>query len=66
MASLFATGLLVLIGFLIYLIIIRVVFRIERNTRNQEATIYLLMKSWEKQGADPKEVLQFKRMFKVK
>lgn len=41
MASLFATGLLVLIGFLIYLIIIRIAFRIERNTRNQEATIFL-------------------------
>lgn len=65
-ASVIMTLVLAFFGFLIYLIIIRIIFRIERNTRNQEATIFLLQKLWEKQGAGGVEVGQFMKKYKVK
>ena len=64
--SIFMTLFLGLIGFLIYIIVIRIVFRVDTTVRNQEATIFLLMKLWEKQGADPKEIEGFKKRYKNK
>lgn len=65
-ASIFTMLFLGVIGFMIYLIVIRIIFRIERNTRNQEATIFLLQKLWEKQGAGAVEVGEFRKRYKVK
>lgn len=65
-ASVFVALFLGGLGFIIYLVVIRVIFRIERNTRNQEATIFLLTKLWEKDGAGAVELNEFKKKFKVK
>jgi hypothetical protein len=65
-ASIFTALFLGSIVFVIYLIVIRIIFRIERNTRNQEATIFLLIKLWEKEGADPQQVQLFQKKYKVK
>lgn len=65
-ASIFTILFLSAIVFIIYLVVIRIIFRIERNTRNQEATIFLLQKLWEKQGAGGVEVGQFMKKYKVK
>ena len=54
------------IGFLILAVICRATFRIDAQVRNQEATIFLLMKLWEKKGADPKEIEGFKKRYKNK
>jgi hypothetical protein len=50
----------------IIIIIIRSVFKIETQVKNQRATIYLLMKLWEKQGATEEETSDFKKIFRIK
>jgi hypothetical protein len=59
--------------FLIGVLLIRGLFRIDTQVhnqeamiQNQEAIIILLTKLWEKAGADPEEISTFIKRFKVK
>lgn len=55
-----------IIGFLVYIAIVRMVFRIDTQVRNQEALIQLLMKQWLNENPEPQEVDDFKSRFKIK
>lgn len=51
--------------FIVYALLVRMIFKIDTQVRNQEATIFLLIKLWEKQGADPQQVQLFQKKYKV-
>lgn len=53
-------------GFLIYIIVMRIAFRIDTQVKNQEAMIIALTKIWERSGADPKEMEAFRKRYRVK
>lgn len=50
----------------IYVIIIRWIFRIDRQIENQRAMIWLLMQLCEKNGLTQEQLENFKRSFKIK
>jgi Tfp pilus assembly protein PilN len=54
------------VGILIQVIIIRWIFRIDRQIENQRAQIWLLMKLCEKNGVTDAELSNFKQSFKIK
>lgn len=65
-ASIFTILFLGAVAFVIIAVFVRIIFRIDTQIRNQEATIFLLIKLWEQQGADPQQVQLFQKKYKVR
>jgi hypothetical protein len=59
-------GLFILFGLLIYVAIIRWVFRIDKIANCQMATVWLLIKIAERQGVSEEEIETIKKSYYIK
>lgn len=55
-----------IILWLLGMIILASLFRVDRRVKNQQAEIFLLTQLWKKNGATDEEIKKFRNDFKIK
>jgi hypothetical protein len=66
LANIFSVLVSIVVGWLILSGLFRWIFKIETQLNNQRATIWLLIKLLEKQGATPEEIQSLIKTFNIK